>query len=93
MIQTVYVIVTGRVQGVGYRAWVAQEAETRGLSGRVRNRRHGSVEAMFSGETIIVDAMIVACRMGPRMVGVENVTLADSSADGDLRGFRNLATG
>ena len=83
MIQTVYVIVTGRVQGVGYRAWVAQEAETRGLSGRVRNRRHGSVEAMFSG----------ACRMGPRMVGVENVTLADSPADGDLRGFRNLATG
>jgi acylphosphatase len=69
MIQTVYVIVTGRVQGVGYRAWVAQEVETRGLSGRVRNRRHGSVEAMFSGETITVDAMIVACRKGPRMVG------------------------
>jgi hypothetical protein len=49
MIQTVYVIVTGRVQGVGYRAWVAQEAETRGLSGRVRNRRHGWVEA-FAGD-------------------------------------------
>ena len=92
MIRTVHVIVTGRVQGVGYRAWVAQEAETRGLSGWVRNRRHGSVEAMFSGETIIVDAMIVACRSGPRTAWVENVTVAESIAGGDLRGFRILAT-
>jgi hypothetical protein len=51
----VHVIVTGRAQGVGYRAWAAQEAEARNLSGWVRSRRHGSVEAMFSGETIIVD--------------------------------------
>jgi acylphosphatase len=92
MIRTVHVTITGRVQGVGYRAWVAQEAETRGLSGWVRNRRHGSVEAVFSGETIIVDAMIAACRSGPRMAWVENVTVSNSLADGDLRGFRVLAT-
>lgn len=92
MTRTVHVIVTGRVQGVGYRAWVAQEAETRGLSGWVRNRRHGSVEAMFSGEAITIDTMIAACGVGPRMAWIENVTVADSLADGDLRGFRILAT-
>jgi acylphosphatase len=88
----VHVIVTGRAQGVGYRAWAAQEAEARNLSGWVRSRRHGSVEAMFSGETIIVDAMMAACRLGPQMAWVENVTVADSLAEGDLRGFRILAT-
>jgi acylphosphatase len=92
MIRTVHVNIKGRVQGVGYRAWVAQEAETRGLSGWVRNRRHGSVEAVFSGETFSVDAMIAACRSGPRMAWVENVTVSNSLADGDLRGFRILAT-
>jgi acylphosphatase len=92
MIRTVHVIVAGRVQGVGYRAWVAQEAETRRLSGWVRNRHHGSVEAMFSGEAIAVDTMIAACEVGPRMAWIENVTVADSLADGDLRGFRILAT-
>jgi acylphosphatase len=92
MILTVHAIITGRVQGVGYRAWVAQEAATLGLSGWVRNRRDGSVEAVFSGETLIVDAMTAACRSGPRMASVENVTVAHSLADGDLRGFRILAT-
>jgi acylphosphatase len=92
MIRTVHVIVTGRVQGVGYRAWVAKEAETRDLSGWVRNCRRGSVEAMFSGEAIIVDAMIAACRLGPHTAWVENVAVADSLADGVLQGFRILAT-
>jgi acylphosphatase len=92
MIRTVHAIITGRVQGVGYRAWIAQEAATRGLSGWVRNRRDGSVEAVLSGETRIVDAMTAACRLGPRMAWVENVTVADSIADSDLRGFRILTT-
>jgi len=92
MIRTVRVIVTGRVQGVGYRAWVEQEAWTRRLSGWVRNRRDGSVEALFSGEAAVVDAMTEACRSGPRMAAVENVTVVDTPADGDLRGFRTIAT-
>ena len=92
MIRTVRVIVTGRVQGVGYRAWVEQEAETRRLFGWVRNRRDGSVEAVFSGEASIVDAMTTACRSGPHMAREENVTVADSLADDDLRGFQILET-
>ncbi|MGO8800589.1 MAG: acylphosphatase [Roseiarcus sp.] len=92
MIGTVRVIVAGRVQGVGYRAWVEREAEARRLAGWVRNRRDGSVEALFSGEATAVEAMIAACRSGPRMAAVENVTVKDASADAGLRGFRTIAT-
>ncbi len=92
MIRTVRIIVTGRVQGVGYRAWVEREAGIRRLSGWDRNRRDGSVEALFSGEAGAVDAMIAACRSGPRMAAVENLTVADASTDRDLRGFRSIAT-
>ncbi len=92
MIRTARVIVVGRVQGVGFRAWVEREAEARGLSGWVRNRRDGSVEALFLGETTAVEAMAEACRSGPRMAMVENVTIMDATADGDWRGFRTIAT-
>lgn len=92
MIRTVRIIVVGRVQGVGFRAWVEREAVARGLSGWVRNRRDGSVEALFSGEAMVVDAMAEACRSGPRMALVEKVTIIDATADGDWRGFRAIAT-
>jgi acylphosphatase len=61
----VHVVVRGRVQGVGYRAFVEDEAQRRGLAGWVRNRRDGTVEAAFAGEADVVDAMIAACRRGP----------------------------
>ncbi|MGO4872306.1 MAG: acylphosphatase [Roseiarcus sp.] len=92
MIRNVRVIVSGRVQGVGFRAWVEREAEARRLSGWVRNRRDGSVEALFSGEATAVDAMVGACRSGPRMAMVENVTVVDAAADPDWRGFRTIAS-
>ncbi len=92
MIRTVRVIVAGRVQGVGFRAWVERQAEARGLSGWVRNRRDGSVEALFSGEAMAVEAMSAACRSGPRMAAVESVTVLEASADVDWRGFRTIST-
>jgi acylphosphatase len=55
----------GRVQGVGYRAFVEHEALTRGIEGWVRNRRDGSVEALFAGEEEVVRDMIAACKQGP----------------------------
>ena len=59
------VVVRGRVQGVGYRAWTEITALERGLQGWVRNRRDGSVEALFIGSKDDVAAMIEACRNGP----------------------------
>jgi acylphosphatase len=60
-----HVVIHGRVQGVGYRAWVEHEALVRGLEGFVRNRRDGTVEALFVGSADIVAAMVEACHHGP----------------------------
>jgi len=63
----------GRVQGVGYRAFVAEEAQQLGLGGWVRNRADGSVEAVVSGNGATIATLIAACRRGPRFSAVERV--------------------
>ena len=68
-----HVTIRGRVQGVGYRAFVEHEARARDLEGWVRNRRDGSVEALFAGPADVVAAMIAACRRGPSSARVEAV--------------------
>jgi acylphosphatase len=60
-----HVTVHGRVQGVGFRAFVEREASGRKLEGWVRNRRDGSVEALFAGPAPVVDDMTASCRRGP----------------------------
>lgn len=76
-----HVVVRGRVQGVGYRAFVEDEAERRDLEGWVRNRRDGTVEAVFSGPDEAVAAMLDACRHGPRHATVEAVDVEDAGDD------------
>ena len=73
----VHVTIGGRVQGVGFRAWVQQEALARGLGGWVRNRRDGSVEAVFAGPDEAVTAMLVACRKGPPSAVVAEIAIDD----------------
>lgn len=75
--RTVHVMISGRVQGVGYRAWTAREADRRGLAGWVCNRRDGSVEAVFSGEAEAVAAMLVAVQDGPGGARVDAVEVSD----------------
>jgi acylphosphatase len=84
--KALHVIVEGRVQGVGYRAFVEREARARGLKGWVRNRSDGSVEAVFSGEEEDVQSMIVACHRGPRLSLVRAVKAADHPP-GEWKGF------
>jgi acylphosphatase len=72
------VLVRGRVQGVGFRAWVAQTAVERGLAGWVRNRRDGSVEALFIGPNDAVSAMIECCGEGPLVARVTSVEATDA---------------
>jgi acylphosphatase len=57
--------IEGRVQGVGFRAFVVGEAAALGLSGWVRNRRDGGVEASLHGASAAVESMIECCRNGP----------------------------
>jgi acylphosphatase len=75
------VTIRGRVQGVGYRAWVEHQASARGLQGWVRNRRDGSVEALFAGPADIVAEMVTSCRRGPSSAGVDAVDEAPASPD------------
>jgi acylphosphatase len=81
-----HVTISGRVQGVGYRAWVEHRAVAHDLEGWVRNRRDGSVEALFAGPEAMVTAMIAACRRGPSSARV--VALQDEAADPDMLNLR-----
>lgn len=76
------IVVRGRVQGVGFRAFVEEEAQARALAGFVRNRRDGSVEAQFAGPPAIVEAMIAACWEGPPAARVEAVEVFETSGVG-----------
>jgi acylphosphatase len=80
------VIVHGRVQGVFFRDTTSRTAETRGVSGWVRNNPDGSVEAAFEGPEEAVDAMVRFCREGPRGATVERVDVRDEEPEG-LTGF------
>lgn len=73
-LQTMRIIVSGRVQGVWFRGWTRQEATRRGLDGWVRNLSDGRVEAVFHGPADRVAAMIEACRQGPPSARVERLT-------------------
>ena len=82
-----HVTIRGLVQGVGYRAWVDHEARARNLEGWVRNRRDGSVEALFCGPATAVAEMVALCRHGPPSARVENVI--SETADEDQLGLRH----
>jgi len=80
------VMIGGRVQGVGYRAWVEHQARAHRLEGWVRNRTDGSVEALFSGPQYIVADMVASCRRGPSSARVDAV--AEEPVNSDALGLR-----
>ena len=92
MSRTVHVMITGIVQGVGYRAFVERQATSLGICGWVSNRKDGSVEAIFSGEASNVEAILIACRRGPRLAIIEEVRVTERSVDAELREFDVLPT-
>jgi acylphosphatase len=75
------VVIRGRVQGIGFRAWTEYTALERGLQGWVRNRRDGSVEALFVGPPDAVVAMIAACNHGPSGSRVDGIDQRDGTAE------------
>jgi acylphosphatase len=85
------VIITGRVQGVGYRMWAKREARRLGLRGWVRNRSDGSVEALAVGAAAEIDAFVQACHSGPSMARVAAVR-REAAADDGTPGFEERAT-
>src|ERR1700761_6318173 len=85
------VTIRGRVQGVGYRAWVEHQARAHGLEGWVRNRRDGSVEALFAGPADVVANMVALCHRGPASARVEAVR--EESAEPDALNLRRKGEG
>jgi acylphosphatase len=73
--RTIHLRVEGRVQGVGYRAFVDMKAGELGLSGWVRNRGDGSVETVLQGSQAAIDAMLDLCRSGPPASRVDRVEI------------------
>ncbi len=84
--KSVRLIITGQVQGVGYRIWAERTALALGISGWVRNRADGSVELLATGEDAAVAELIDACSRGPRYADVSGVSVSDAKED-DTIGF------
>lgn len=87
---TRHLTITGRVQGVGFRFHMERKAREFGVTGWVRNRLDGSVEAMIQGGSGAVDAMITWSQRGPRSAVVAEVRIDEGS--GDYAEFRMLPT-
>ncbi len=83
----VRVRVSGRVQGVFFRASTAQMANDLGLAGWVKNRCDGSVEALFEGDAVLVNNAVSWCREGPRSALVTELKSQEEEPLGDMSGF------
>jgi len=85
-----HVLISGRVQGVGFRYSMAEEAERVGATGWVRNRRDGTVEAVIDGRAAAVDALLAWARRGPPSARVTDVRI--SEAQGSFERFETRPT-
>ncbi len=83
----VRLVISGRVQGVGYRYWTVGEARRLGLAGWVRNLSDGRVEILALGAQDRLDTLEAACLVGPPAARVSSVTLSPAVDDGS-RTFR-----
>lgn len=81
----------GRVQGVSYRYWTIQTATSLELTGWVRNRNNGTVEALVMGEESKLQKLIQACHDGPPMARVDKIDITDAAPE-DLSIFEARAT-
>jgi acylphosphatase len=85
-------VIRGRVQGVGFRDAAVQAAFELGVTGWVRNRREGHVEAQVQGEAAAVERFVIWCRRGPPLARVAEVALFEAEVDARLAAFETHAT-
>lgn len=89
---TIRLTITGKVQGVGYRAWTAHRARKLGLAGWVRNLTDGSVEAVMQGPRDVLGKMVTACHAGPPLARVTEVKSSDVADSETFTAFTQLPT-
>jgi acylphosphatase len=85
-------VVSGRVQGVGFREATVAAARAAGVAGWVRNRADGTVEALAQGSAESVERFVAWCRRGPPFSRVRGVAVVDVAVDASLEGFERLPT-
>ena len=83
----IHLIISGDVQGVGYRAWVLRRAQDLGLTGWVKNRDDGAVELVAEGDKNDLEQLLVLCKQGPEVSWVEHADVDWQQASGEFRGF------
>jgi len=82
-----HISIYGRVQAVGFRNWMKENAEKKDLSGWVRNASDGSVEAFIQGENETVNDFLALCWEGPDLADIEDVLTQDSNTDESIVSF------
>ncbi len=84
-------VISGQVQGLGYRDWMVGKARALGVDGWVRNRADGTVEALIAGDTAAVEELARMCRRGPKLAQVSSIVeeMADPPAEA---GFYRVAS-
>ena len=83
-----HVVISGRVQGVFFRAYTRETAMTLNLTGWVRNLYDGSLEAVFEGGDTNVQSMLEWCKKGPPHAVVRHVDASEEPYTGEFRDFR-----
>ena len=87
MQRRVHIVVSGRVQGVGYRASACDKAKSLGITGWVRNLPEGTVEILAEGDEPSIAAFINWCRNGPRWARIDDVQVSDEVRKEDSSGY------
>lgn len=87
LMRRVHLIISGDVQGVGFRAWVRGKARELGLVGWVKNREDGAVELVAEGPKEALEKLVQACRRGPDVAWVEKVDTTWGEATNEGVGF------
>lgn len=85
--EQLHAVVDGRVQGVGYRVFVYEQARSLGLTGWVRNLRGGGVEVLAEGAPLDLASLVERLKQGPRGALVTHVSVAWASAQGNFSAF------
>lgn len=83
----VHIIITGDVQGVGFRAWLKNQARQKEIFGWVKNREDGTIEAVFEGEAEQVKALLELCYTGPDVAWVDDIKIEEQKFHDEFTEF------
>ena len=87
MIIKKHLVISGKVQGVGFRYWMENFAINNNISGWVKNKSSGDVEALIVGQEKEVQKLIKQCKIGPSSAAIQNIQINDYDQDYSKEGF------